>query len=437
MAVLTKSQAPSSHWYTIDGIPVHQMDTAKGGTRSTDLRDARKYGLFPSVTGIIGIFAKPQLETWKLKQVAIASLKNQINPGESEDYWVKRVIEAAFAQVDRAADFGTLCHLAIEQFVKFAKPIPQDLLIYLEPVLEILHRPGMKISSSEATIVSQRYGYAGTKDYSFTFGRNGIGVIDFKTRKTVKDKEVEAYDYQDMQIAAYAAKYWADVEGTTEEEILKRCVGANVFISSTEPGRVEIVKYSAEELTNAFSLFTSACRMWQHIKGYDPRNAERNPVPTSVPPSLPSDIPDDVSSPETPQSPREVPSDAKETPSGTEDIQQIFDDGDANRAKKSATKKATPTKKAKPEKVVNPSCKACGGSGKSSSGKDCVPCSKTKEAKEPKPKAKEPYLLSFGKHKGKQLDQIPREYLEWVVQQKQYKADAELMAAIEAELRLK
>ena len=76
MAVLTKSKVPSGHWYRCDGTPVHRLPTADGqGERPTTLRDARRLKLYPSVTSILGILAKPGLEKWKLDQVALATLR--------------------------------------------------------------------------------------------------------------------------------------------------------------------------------------------------------------------------------------------------------------------------------------------------------------------------------------------------------------------------
>ena len=65
---------PSSHWYFPDGTPLHQVPRADGkGSRPTSLRDARKLGLFPSVTNVLSILAKPGLEAWKQEQAILAA----------------------------------------------------------------------------------------------------------------------------------------------------------------------------------------------------------------------------------------------------------------------------------------------------------------------------------------------------------------------------
>jgi hypothetical protein len=65
MAIITKPSTNGSHWYALDGKPVHTLPTKDGdGVRPTTIRDARKMGLLPSVTNIISQWDKPQLTRW-------------------------------------------------------------------------------------------------------------------------------------------------------------------------------------------------------------------------------------------------------------------------------------------------------------------------------------------------------------------------------------
>jgi hypothetical protein len=61
------------------------MPTADGsGERPTTIRDAKRLGLYPSVTSILGVLAKPGLEKWKLDQVALACLRTPKQAEESK-----------------------------------------------------------------------------------------------------------------------------------------------------------------------------------------------------------------------------------------------------------------------------------------------------------------------------------------------------------------
>lgn len=272
MAIIpTEKKIESSHWYTSGGDSCHRVKLQQGGYRNTNLKDARKLGLYPSVTGILSVFAKPQLDTWKQKQVVASALRNQKPEKESEESYTNRVINDAFKQVDDAADFGTRVHDAIETWIKTGKPWEDQYDIYLRPVANWFREANIEIVASELRVVNKRFGYAGTMDLAFQYGTNGIGVLDFKTRKTKEGESVKSYPFQDMQIAAYGATYWSQQLGITEEEAMDRMIGCNLYISSTEAGRIDHVKYSSSQLSKCFPVFTKACSIWRYLKNYDPR----------------------------------------------------------------------------------------------------------------------------------------------------------------------
>lgn len=275
MAVLKKDQSQSSHWYKADGTPCHRLPRVRGGgLRPTTLRDARRLQLFPSVTSILGIFAKPQLDKWKMRQVALASMRLDRTDGESDDYYADRIIDEAFEQVEQAADLGSRIHDAIEKHYE-GVAVPDDLQVYTKPVFEWQAQKQVQFIEREKVLVNQLHGFAGTMDVACRYGTNGIGVIDFKTRKTKPGVAVTPYDGQAMQIAAYGATYWG-------EENLPRLFGANVYISTTEPGRLEVATYTPQQLMAEWEVFKMACSMWRHSKNYDPRSAPLQPAPTSA-----------------------------------------------------------------------------------------------------------------------------------------------------------
>ena len=116
----------SSHWYFPDGTPLHQVPRADGkGDRPTSLRDARKLGLFPSVTNVLSILAKPGLEAWKIEQGILAALTLPRNEDEPLDDFAKRVVADMSSEVGRAADLGSAVHAAIEGYAQ-GRWLPED-----------------------------------------------------------------------------------------------------------------------------------------------------------------------------------------------------------------------------------------------------------------------------------------------------------------------
>lgn len=264
MAILIRSNQPASHWYRNDGAPVHEMPTQAGGTRPTTIRDARNLKLLPSVTNILGVIAKPQLDVWKLNQVALAAVQNPKQPGESDEYWMRRIVEASKQPVIDAADLGSRIHEALE-LATADQPFDETLRVYVEPVVAWLRTTGITLVEREVVLVNAREGYAGRCDALFRYGKAGTGVIDFKTRKTEPGKTVTPYDGQGAQLAAYAACYFG-------AEALPKCLLANIYISTTEPGRMEVCKH--EDAPGEYEYFLHCAAVWRKLKGYDPRQTE-------------------------------------------------------------------------------------------------------------------------------------------------------------------
>ena len=270
MAVLNEQTVPNAHWYTREGQPSHTVVAAAGHARKTTLRDARGMGLLPSVTTILDVLSKPQLERWKMDQVALAA--RHITQGEKEDKeYCEEVREAAFKQVDNAADLGTAIHRDIETALKDPDldPLSLEHSTYVEPVLELLRSKDIKPQQSEVVAVNEDYGYAGTCDLVGTTRlsiRKRPWIIDFKTRKTVPGKQSRPYDGHAEQLSAYAVALLGE-NAVTGHKV--SC--ANIFVSTTEPGRVECYEHTPLSIENAWVTFRCAMQIWINKKGYDPR----------------------------------------------------------------------------------------------------------------------------------------------------------------------
>jgi len=113
--------------------------------------------------------------------------------------------------------------------------------------------------------VNQNEGYAGTTDVAMKSTR-GFGILDFKTRKTKPGQACTPFDGQAMQIAAYHVPHYHSVPHAEAH-----AVGCNLFVSTTEPGRVEACWYDGAQLEKEWEAFKACCVIWRHFKNYDPR----------------------------------------------------------------------------------------------------------------------------------------------------------------------
>src|SRR5262245_21448981 len=122
----------NAHWYRRNGEPLHSVPSARpsgraplqtgpsglASMRPTTLRDARKLGLLPSVTNVLGVINKPELVEWKMTQAVLAALTLPRKEGEDLGLFAQLVVEDAQSYVKRAAEFGSGFHAGAEQVAR-------------------------------------------------------------------------------------------------------------------------------------------------------------------------------------------------------------------------------------------------------------------------------------------------------------------------------
>jgi len=266
----------SSHYYDIHGNPCHTQPcvskNAKNPTRPTTVKDAQKLGLFPSVSAYTRVLANPALDRHKQLEVVKACYNCVPGAGETLEEYGKHILEKSQEDAMGAADLGTQIHAAIEAHLTnpeydLTSPITtQDGTIvpakeFVLPAINRMKELGIEVLSSEKVLVNAPEGYAGTTDIVGT--KNGFPVIlDYKSKRTKPGVKVEPYDVHPIQIAAYFKAHW--------NTFLEGC-GINIFISTTEIGRVEHTIYEEKELREAWEAFQCCCALYRYTKKFDPR----------------------------------------------------------------------------------------------------------------------------------------------------------------------
>ena len=239
---------------------MHWVTGANGNQRDTTLRDARKLNLFPSVTGILDLIAKPALTNWLIDQNILAALTIPRVDGESDEKLCRRIKHDGREEGKAAAQVGTDIHDAIER-----EWCGVDAVVYreiaLEAVVAIRDYTQDDVWNTETSVVGD--GYGGKVDL-----HNEHYCIDYKTKnitdevweKSLTDKPPKlAYDEHCMQLSAYdkALGGWG-----------RKLV--NVFVDRTIPGRVIIHEWDV----NMYDRFELLVKFWQLSKGYSPETQQ-------------------------------------------------------------------------------------------------------------------------------------------------------------------
>lgn len=254
----------SAHWYQRDGVACHTVPSLKGSLqtatmRPTTLRDARKLGLLPSVTNILGVIAKPELTTWLQEQAVMAALTLPRIAGESEDAFAKRVVEDSLTTRDNAAGFGTAFHHGAE---RIAQTLELDLqhpaADWLRHYRDWYQAQVRELHWTERTLVEPLRGFAGTADLLVEHREHGWCIVDLKTMKVRPGEKPKPYKSWCYQLAAYRNALGRPV----------KCL--NLIVNSLQAAPPVEHLWSEEELGNGLEAFYAAHRLWVIEKGYDP-----------------------------------------------------------------------------------------------------------------------------------------------------------------------
>lgn len=259
----------SSHWYFRDGKPCFELEKKDGsGMKTPTLADARKLSLLPSVTTILKLLAKPELQAWIVEQAVLSVLttprKIDGNTGrlETDDVFVQRVLHDEKIQdqeAQAARDKGIEIHAAMEDYFQ-GREISPELRPWIEPAAKALSAYG-ELVATEKILVGP--GYAGKTDL-IMIQPEVWWIFDFKTAKKLPEKG--AWREHVLQCAAYAKAYSLLLDNNTPVHAPVRT--GNVYISTTEQGKFVIAEH--EPWGAAAAAFDHLVALWQWQNNYVP-----------------------------------------------------------------------------------------------------------------------------------------------------------------------
>jgi hypothetical protein len=253
---MTEIATEGGHWYREDGSPRYTIIGKNGRERPTTLRDARRLGLLPSVSGIMDCADKPALNNWKIDQHLLKAHSHPAQEGEEFDAYKLRLKRAAREEMDKAPDLGSLIHGCIEKNLMKQYDYNRTYEKHVNSAVAALSKwcdglVGLRAEKSFA----HRLGYGGKVDAS----KWGF-VADFKTKDFTADALPQTWDNHALQLSAYR-------EGL--EMSRARC--AIIYVSTKVPGLTHTVEIAPDDLERGWEMFRALLSYWQFKNRYIPR----------------------------------------------------------------------------------------------------------------------------------------------------------------------
>lgn len=250
----------SARWYTREGRPIESVTGVNGVEKKPTLREARKGNWIPSVTTILQVMAKPELEAWKMREVAKMCENFPVGELESQEEYVSTVIEAAKLQMSKARDVGSEVHsdidrMLLEKNTKGYLPDEYPLSAHTEAARNALIDLGVWGQRMEVERSFCGNGVAGKVDLK---GVQSPWIVDWKTTsKPLDDGKVPDYDEYLAQMSAYSMGVFGK---------LVPC--RNVFLSTLKWGSYAIREWTEAELDWGWQLFCDCRALWMTRNRY-------------------------------------------------------------------------------------------------------------------------------------------------------------------------
>jgi hypothetical protein len=216
-----------------------------------------------SVTTILQVVDKPALLNWYAKIAAGWAVDNtelvmRMLADLGRDATVKAVAARGKAERDRKGAIGTAAHLAVEHHLAGMRPIlTPDTAPLFDQWLAFLRDWKFQPEWSEAMVVSERHGYAGTLDL--------IGLL--AGRRALIDVKTGSYMAPDMglQLAAYSRADYIGKPGLPERWKVPE-VELHLILQ-LQPSFYRLIPYTVGNAEMQAFLAAQQIDAWQRAEG--------------------------------------------------------------------------------------------------------------------------------------------------------------------------
>ena len=269
------SSEGGSHYYTIDGKPMHEVPSADGKKMvDTTIAHARKMHLLPSVTTITSIRAKRELNMWIKEQAILAALTTTRIEHEADIDFVRRINLASEQQSKDAAEEGARIHAILESFFNRGTltedndPVGREAI---KGMLRIVENLELIVDGCEVPFGNPDEGFAGCVDFHAHNKDSGQPyILDFKTKDGL-DRFSDKYGRPTMPkyLIDYGIQGAAYIRGSRKN-------GA-IFVTvpiDRKTGACMAIPWDAKEITRCDEIFQLEKELWMKLNQYDPRTKQ-------------------------------------------------------------------------------------------------------------------------------------------------------------------
>ena len=198
---------------------------------------------YVSVTTILKCIDKPALRWWFGREIYLAVVKDPSMPE-------KEAMSAPYIKTKEASIRGSAVHKIVEEFKQsqeHLKTIDDPYKPYATAFYNWAEDNHITFVENEKTVISKKYGYAGTADLIVKKNGEGVWLCDVKTGKDI-------YLESHIQLSAY--------KKALEENGIKIDRMGVILLKDTGT-------YKFEEVDDCFEVFLACKKLWEFLNKED------------------------------------------------------------------------------------------------------------------------------------------------------------------------
>jgi hypothetical protein len=262
-------EADSAHFYSKTGEPQYTQKILsgpnKGKDRPTNLADARKFDLIPSITTINKVKAERMLTQYREKHLMKACYDYRPKQDEAADDYFDRILRAAREDSMEAAKLGTGYHDAFERMLKGGEWDKADPKLVIAN--EWMQTNIEDVIWLEESLVDLEIGVGGKAD-AFVVMRGKKTLLDWKTRRFKPIKKEPLWQCNWYKSDCRQLSFYGNcIEKQTGEKIRVANVGMNTRAVSD----LSFKLWTRAERSWGLKVVKCVNVLWQHENNFLPQ----------------------------------------------------------------------------------------------------------------------------------------------------------------------
>lgn len=257
-----------TQWYQRNGAAMDWVPAENSGMRPTEMGDARRLKLYPSVGNILSVLANQERAEWEKKQLVLSTSSLARKPGESEEDYAARAEAQALSEREKTSEFERALRQGARRVLQGEMIAASDPLApWLKRFSEWCKANCVRRLWAERVLVNPWQGYAGEANMLVEHQAWGQTLVEIKVQQAQEGWGRSTYRAWGYRLAAL------------RQALGLRVACANLIFRRSEAWEPVEARWMEAEVERNQIGFEAALKLWCIEKNFEPAQHGSSVVP--------------------------------------------------------------------------------------------------------------------------------------------------------------